>query len=145
MITIRLSRPEDVDRLFEIWRNAVEATHDFLKPEDLEFISGQVREAYLPEASLHLAVDREDRPLAFMGLEDDSIDTLFVDPAHHGRGIGRLLIGAARARGLPLKVDVNEQNAQAVGFYERMGFRRIGRSALDSAGMPYPLLHLSEA
>lgn len=145
MITIRLSRPEDADRLFQIWRSAVEATHDFLTPEDLEFISGQVREAYLPAASLHLAVDRDDRPLAFMGLDGDMIDTLFVDPAHHGRGVGRLLIGMARAQGRPLRVDVNEQNVRAVGFYERLGFRQIGRSPLDSAGMPYPLLHLSEA
>lgn len=145
MIIIRLSRPDDADRLFQIWRSAVEATHDFLKPEDLEFISTQVREAYLPEASLHLAVDRDDRPLGFMGLDGDMIDTLFVDPDHHGRGVGRLLIGMARARGAPLRVDVNEQNTRAIGFYEKLGFRQTGRSPVDSAGMPYPLLHLSEA
>ena len=61
------------------------------------------------------------------------------------RDTRRELIGAARAKGRPLRVDVNEQNVRAVGFYERLGFRQIGRSPLDSAGMPYPLLHLSEA
>jgi putative acetyltransferase len=30
-----------------------------------------------------------------------------------------------------------------VGFYERLGFKRIGRSPLDDAGRPYPLLHLA--
>ncbi|WP_374755463.1 hypothetical protein [Runella slithyformis] len=40
------------------------------------------------------------------------------------------------------RVDVNEQNPQALGFYERMGFAVISRSALDGLGKPYPLLHL---
>lgn len=30
-----------------------------------------------------------------------------------------------------LTADVNEQNSQAVGFYERLGFVRIGRSSTD--------------
>ncbi|WP_269715416.1 acetyltransferase [Caulobacter sp. NIBR2454] len=144
MIMIRLSRPSDVPRLFDIWRDAVTATHDFLAAEDFEFISGMVRQSYLPEAVLHVVVDASDRPLAFMGLDGDKVDTLFVDPAHHGAGLGRALIETARARGIPLKVDVNEQNTRAIGFYERLGFRLAGRSETDSAGMPYPLLHLSE-
>jgi putative acetyltransferase len=44
-----------------------------------------------------------------------------------------------------MTVDVNEQNTKAVGFYERIGFKRTGRSRLDGQGRPYPLLHLSWA
>ncbi len=40
------------------------------------------------------------------------------------------------------KVDVNEQNEQAVGFYEHVGFKTVSRSELDSLGMPYPILHM---
>jgi putative acetyltransferase len=40
------------------------------------------------------------------------------------------------------ELDVNEQNEQAVGFYRRMGFEVVGRSALDGTGKPYPLLHM---
>jgi ribosomal protein S18 acetylase RimI-like enzyme len=39
-------------------------------------------------------------------------------------------------------LDVNEQNLQAVGFYRHMGFEIVGRSELDGAGKPYPLLHM---
>ncbi|MFU6774762.1 GNAT family N-acetyltransferase, partial [Pseudomonas aeruginosa] len=42
-----------------------------------------------------------------------------------------------------LSVDVNEQNPQACGFYRHYGFRQTGRSATDSAGRPFPLLHMS--
>lgn len=44
-----------------------------------------------------------------------------------------------------LKVDVNEQNPQAVGFYEKMGYRKVGRSDVDGMGKPYPLLHFEYA
>lgn len=40
------------------------------------------------------------------------------------------------------KVDVNEQNDKALGFYLRMGFRIIGRNETDGMGKPYPILHL---
>ena len=39
------------------------------------------------------------------------------------------------------KVDVNEQNEQAVGFYLKMGAEVIGSSELDGLGKPFPLLH----
>ena len=39
-------------------------------------------------------------------------------------------------------LDVNEQNPQAIGFYEHEGFVVEGRSATDDAGRPFPLLHM---
>lgn len=39
-------------------------------------------------------------------------------------------------------MDVNEQNLQAVTFYERLGFVRAGRSPNDREGRPYPLFHM---
>ncbi|WP_369803267.1 hypothetical protein [Mycobacterium sp. E2699] len=41
-------------------------------------------------------------------------------------------------------MDVNEQNCQVVDFYSRRGFVVVGRSELDDAGGPYPLLHMSK-
>jgi putative acetyltransferase len=41
-------------------------------------------------------------------------------------------------------VDVNEQNEAARRFYEACGFEVAGRSETDSAGRPFPLLHMRE-
>lgn len=41
-----------------------------------------------------------------------------------------------------LTVDVNEQNAGAHAFYKKYGFVQTGRSELDGAGKPYPLIHM---
>lgn len=38
------------------------------------------------------------------------------------------------------EVVVNEQNPQAVGFYEHLGFETVDRSELDEQGNPYPIL-----
>ena len=40
------------------------------------------------------------------------------------------------------KVDVNEQNNQAVGFYKHIGFNTYKRSDLDGEGKEYPILHM---
>lgn len=39
-------------------------------------------------------------------------------------------------------VDVNEQNPQAIGFYEHHGFRTVSRTTHDPSGKPYPILHM---
>lgn len=40
-------------------------------------------------------------------------------------------------------VDVNEQNPQAIGFYEHIGVKVTGRSPLDGQRKPFPLLHMT--
>lgn len=71
------------------------------------------------------------------------LEMLFVAPHARGKGLGRQLVEyLVRERGIR-RVDVNEQNTQAAGFYARLGFRATGRDATDSSGRPYPILHLS--
>ena len=97
-----------------------------------------------PNAEVDVAVDADDRAVGFMGMRAAYIDALFVDPAWHGKGVGRSLIEDAQRRFQDgLTVDVNEQNGQAAGFYERMGFRVCSRSPVDDTGRPYPLLNLA--
>ncbi len=141
MLKLRKSTPADGERIVEIWRDAVDATHHFLAPEDRRAIEAEVRGS-LPGADLWLAVTSEDRPVGFMGLSGRHMDALFIDLAHRGQGVGRALVEHALAMSQVLTTDVNEQNPQAVGFYERMGFKPFGRSERDGEGRPYPLIHL---
>ena len=141
MIKLRPSRPEDGPRVVEIWAAAVDATHDFLTPEDRAAIGKEV-EDFLPYAQMTLAVDDRDRAIGFMLIDNGHMEALFIDPAHRGAGVGAIMIDYALAVHPSLSTDVNEQNAQAVGFYEHMGFERTGWSATDGQGRPYPLIHL---
>jgi len=102
-----------------------------------------VAEDYLPSAKLVVAANSDDVPVAFLGGSGDEIESLFVDPSVYGQGVGRLLVeDFASGREGQLRVDVNQQNAGARIFYERLGFRIDGRSPNDGEGRPYPLLHL---
>ncbi|MDR7230040.1 putative acetyltransferase [Caulobacter sp. BE264] len=141
MIKLRPSQPQDGDRIIAIWAAAVDATHDFLTPEDRASIGREV-EAFLPTAPLVLAVDDRDRPLGFMLITNGHMEALFIDPEYRGAGLGAMMIDYALAIHPVLTIDVNEQNAQALGFYEHMGFERIGWSATDGQGRAYPLIHL---
>ncbi|AFT68647.1 Acetyltransferase, GNAT family [Alloalcanivorax dieselolei B5] len=67
---------------------------------------------------------------------------LFIAPEARGTGVGSLLAAHAVERQGATKVDVNEQNKQALGFYKHIGFSVVGRSPLDGQGKPYPLLHM---
>lgn len=65
------------------------------------------------------------------GPTDQAIHAHYVDPELHGRGVGRALMDAAFAhprlrRAAQVYIDVWEENARALGFYERYGFDRVG-------------------
>lgn len=142
MIRLRLGRAEERAALFGIWEEAVRATHDFVTEADIAMYARLVREHYLPQNPVLVAADVRDAPLGFIGVREDKIEALFVDPARHGRGIGRMLVEHVCEGRERLYVDVNEQNASARRFYTRLGFSQIGRSRLDGCGRPYPILHL---
>jgi putative acetyltransferase len=145
MENIRLSNESDTAALVAIWRDSVRATHDFLSARDFEEIELLVAQHYLPATRVWVALDVEGCPRGFMGLSAAHVDALFIDPASRGQGVGRRLIAHAASLAGHLSVDVNEQNAQAVGFYRHMGFELTGRSPTDDAGRPYPLLHMRQA
>lgn len=142
--TVRPSSPADTDRLVDIWRGAVDATHDFLDPGDRQAIETEVR-AFFPTANFQVAVDSQDIPIGFMLLNDAHLEALFISPDRRGQGIGKLLVQRAMRSHERLTVDVNEQNAPALGFYKWLGFEITGRSFIDGQGRPYPLLHMQLA
>jgi putative acetyltransferase len=140
MIEFRPSTAADADSLLRVWRNAVDSSHEFLSADDRAAIDPLVAD-YVGSADLTVAT-LDGRPVAFMGVTGNTIDSLFIDPHGQGRGIGRLLVERVAQ---PTLVDVNEQNEPAVAFYRHLGFAVIGRSDLDGEGRPYPLLHLRRA
>jgi len=141
MYNLRPSRPEDGVALVDLWRRSVDATHHFLSAEDRNAIDAEVCD-FLPHAPMTVAVDENDKPYGFMLIDGAHMEALFIDPDVRGTGIGRQLLQYGLSLHGDLSTDVNVQNSQAVGFYQRMGFVETGRSEVDSRGRPYPLIHL---
>lgn len=139
---LRPSRKNDQARLYEIWHGAVKATHHFLPAESFAEIADLVRDQYLPSRDFLVHADEGDIPRAFMGTNDGEIESLFVDPQHFGKGIGRTFIDHMKRLHDVVTLEVNEQNPQAVGFYEICGFTVVRRDATDDHGRPFPILHM---
>lgn len=140
---IRQATHADHPQLLNLWLRSVRATHHFLQASDIEALLPQLRDVYLPAVELWVAVDAEDCPLGFIGLNENHVEMLFIEPDLRGKGIGRALLDDVRNSRNQLTVDVNEQNPEAVGFYLHYGFVQTGRSPLDGEGRPFPLLHMS--
>jgi putative acetyltransferase len=141
---IRRARAADHPALVALWERSVRATHDFLTETDIGALRPLVREALSDDAlELWVLAERTDVPIGFMGLAGHDIAALFLEPARRGQGGGRRLVAhAQQLRDGRLTVDVNEQNPAARGFYEALGFVVVGRSPLDDAGRPFPILHM---
>ncbi|PZR52156.1 GNAT family N-acetyltransferase [Xylanimonas oleitrophica] len=134
--------PAEHALLVAVWRRAVEATHHFLSPADVDWYEERVA-AHLDQADDVLVARAPDgTPLGFAGGSDGRIDMLFVDPEVHGQGVGTRLLEALAAGHEEVHVDVNEGNESGRRFYAAKGFVQVGRSALDDDGRPFPILHL---
>ena len=134
--------PADYPRILEVWEASVRATHHFVTEADIQFFHPLVQEALPKMPWLACVRDEAGRAAGFVGVSEGKVEMLFLHPDARGQGAGKeLLLHAIRVFGATA-LDVNEQNQQALGFYLRMGFEVVGRSALDGTGKPYPLLHM---
>lgn len=134
--------PDMIEKLLRIWDSSVRSTHDFLSEGDIRSIRPEVAEGLQEIPELYCYFEAEE-PLGFIGIADSKIEMLFVDAKAQGAGIGKKMIEYVRDNSSIHLVDVNGQNPQALAFYEHLGFKVIGRSALDDAGRAFPILHLS--
>lgn len=129
--------------LIAVWEASVRPTHDFLSEEDIAYLRQLILTQYFDAVELHCVRDDLGAILGFCGVAEDNIEMLFVAPEHRGQGVGSALCRHAITELHATRVDVNEQNLQALGFYKHMGFRVTGRAALDGQGKPFPLLHMA--
>lgn len=138
--------PHRTDTLIEylttVWETSVRATHHFLTENDIQKLVPFVKIGLLGIETLIIASDENNKPIAFMGIEANKIEMLFVSSNYFGKGIGRELAEIAISQYGVQYVDVNEQNPQAIGFYEHIGFEVFERTELDEQGNSFPILKM---
>lgn len=142
IVEITSRTPDLINQLLEVWESSVRATHLFLSDDEIKSIKEYVPQALNGIAHLMIAEDESGRAVAFMGIEDGSLEMLFIAPEERGKGLGKRLIQYGIENYAMERLAVNEQNPQAKGFYEHMGFQVYKRTDLDEQGNPYPLLYM---
>ena len=131
-----------MDTLVELWEASVRATHHFLSDDEVRQIKTYVPQALNGAAHLLIAENEAGEPIAFLGTENHRLEMLFLSPAVRGKGIGKELLQYGIENYEIRELTVNEQNPQAVGFYDHMGFQTYKRTDCDEEGNPYPLLYM---
>jgi len=131
----------DYPELVQVWEDSVRATHDFLPDAYITLLREHVLGKYL-DAVMLVCCRHGQRICGFAGVANGRVDMLFVAPQYRGQGVGKRLLRYAISELNAERLDVNEQNPQALGFYLHEGFEVIGRSETDGLGQPYPLLHM---
>ena len=78
-----------IEQLVNIWEQSVKATHLFLSSQEIKEIKKYVPQALSGIAHLVVAVNASNAPVAFMGVEEERLEMLFIAPEEIGRGLGR--------------------------------------------------------
>lgn len=139
---VQVRTPQLLESLLDIWEDSVRATHLFLSDTEVNQIKEYVPQALSGVEHLIVAENESDKIIAFMGTENSRLEMLFLSSTERGRGIGKKLIQYGILNYEITEVTVNEQNPQAVGFYEHLGFETYKRTDCDEEGNPYPLLYM---
>lgn len=140
---IDIVKENEYAEIVAIWEASVRATHHFLTEADIQYFKPLIHRQYLHQVNLFCARNEDNRILGFLGVADHKIEMLFVHPSAFGKGAGKKLAQYAMEKLKATRVDVNEANSKAVGFYQHMGFKVVRRSPLDSLGKPFPILHMA--
>ncbi|MGE0622438.1 MAG: N-acetyltransferase family protein [Pseudomonadales bacterium] len=141
---IRSSLPDDLDAVLALYRRVARVPGGLarLEPEvSREYVAGFLASAH--SRGISLVAQAQDghllgeihayTPGLFCFAHVLSELTIAVDPAAQGLGLGRQLferfmatVRDERPDVLRVELIARESNARAIGFYEKLGFRREG-------------------
>jgi GNAT superfamily N-acetyltransferase len=122
---IREYREEDFDSVTILWRVSREkAMPEFQRAKGHFFYEDQnYFQSHILKDNKVWVVEFENHPIAFMALNDDFIDHLYVHPDYWRKGIGSLLLQFAREQSPEhLWLYTLQINTNARVFYEKNGF-----------------------
>lgn len=124
----------------DIWERSVRATHTFLSEADITQLKAEVP-FYFTQVDVSLWYDNENL-IGFSGVAEDSLEMLFLDPTYFKQGFGSQILQRLVAEKNIMFIDVNEDNPNAVKFYNKNGFEQFDRSEKGGQGRDFPILHL---
>lgn len=131
-----------INKLLEIWEDSVKATHLFLSNKEIKNIKKYVPQALKEVPHLVIIENENDTPIAFMGINDTKLEMLFIKNSERRKGLGKKLLKYGIKNYNINELTVNEQNLNAKGFYEHIGFKVYSRSETDEQGNHYPILYM---
>ena len=122
-IRIRHADQLDADGIADVWLSSYKATYSFPPAHSDDEVREWIRDEIAPREETWVAVDPDGSIVAFVTLDGDDLDQLYVRPDRFSRGIGSRLVELAKEhRPSGLGLYTFQVNTGARAFYERHGF-----------------------
>lgn len=115
--------PQLIQQLVEVWQRSVQATHLFLSAPEIAAIRTYVPQALCGVEHLIAAQDESGTPVGFMGVQENRLEMLFLDPEVRGQGLGARLLCLGMEQYGVSELTVNEQNPAAADFVYAAGVK----------------------
>ncbi len=133
MQIIRKYNDKDIEEVLSSWENTQKIAHPFL-PEDFQIQEKKnIRELYLPNADTWI-IEVNNKVVGFIALIGNEIGGLFLQPIHHGKKLGKLMVDKAQELHGDLVVEVFEKNSVGRNFYSKYGFKLIEKKIHEQTG-----------
>ena len=117
---IRKLQKADINRAADIWLKTNLKAHFFI-PEQYWISNYEFVKEMLPQAEVYVYED--DKMIqGFIGINDESIEGIFVSDEMQSRGIGKILLDYIKDKKDRLQLKVYQKNVRAMSFYQREGF-----------------------
>ncbi len=133
MQIIRQYKDTDIEAVLSSWENTQKIAHPFL-PEDFqtqEMIN--IQELYLPNADTWV-VEEDNIVVGFIALIGNEVGGLFLQPTHHGKKLGKMMVDKAQELHEDIVVDVFEKNLMGRNFYTKYGFKIVEEKIHEQTG-----------
>ena len=137
--TLRRYEPRDEDASVALWLRTWQKAYPELDfAERLDWWRTRWRNELLPAAEVVIA-EADGDMIGFVTVDPRTfyLDQIVVAPEYWRSGVGAILIAEAkRISPAGLDLDVNIDNARAIGFYRRLGFLITGVGKNPISGKP---------
>jgi putative acetyltransferase len=138
-VQLRPYLPDDFEQSLHVWMSAWQAAMPEISfAKRLDWWRHRWLLELVPNNTITVAeLDGSIVGFVVINPETGWLDQIAVAPAHWGSGIATALMEEAK-RLAPdgIRLDVNQTNARAILFYERLGFSRTGEGVNRNSGAP---------
>ena len=130
---IRQYKNDDLDAVMSSWENACALAHPFLSDEFQAKVRKDIPEMYIPNSDVWV-VEWETDVVGFIALIGNEVGAIFLQPSHHGRKLGKLMMDKAKDLHGELEVEVFEKNTIGRKFYDCYGFELMEKKDHPESG-----------
>ncbi len=130
---IRQYESSDLDAVLSSWEIATRLAHPFMTDEFIAQERINVAEIYMPNTDTWV-IDIDNNIEGFIALMGNEVGALFLQPDHHGKGAGKILMDKAQQLHGDLEVEVFKENSIGRKFYSRYGFKELEETLHEPTG-----------